>query len=239
QKPLEVARRSTFLEECLAYQPALWLRCAGCPARRSVWTAADGHSGSGHRTSFDRRLRRVSLDEQSSAPGRYRGRRRVPVAPRSHYAAVVTTAIVGAGVVALGAGAAFDDAKANPALTASGLDQELLERAEAAERVDRAERQSEGLNSSIAEAPETWLLPTPEFDVSSPYGERWGRLHGGVDLAVPLGTPVYAMNSGTVVLARWHGGYGYAVIIDHGNGEQTLYGHNSSLLVSEGQQVDA
>ncbi|HEY8472538.1 MAG TPA: M23 family metallopeptidase [Natronosporangium sp.] len=179
------------------------------------------------------------MDEQSSAPGRYRGRRRVPVAPRSHYAAVVTTAIVGAGVVALGAGAAFDDAKANPALTASGLDQELLERAEAAERVDRAERQSEGLNSSIAEAPETWLLPTPEFDVSSPYGERWGRLHGGVDLAVPLGTPVYAMNSGTVVLARWHGGYGYAVIIDHGNGEQTLYGHNSSLLVSEGQQVDA
>lgn len=180
------------------------------------------------------------MDEQSSPPGRYRGRRRVPVAPRSHYAAVVTTAIVGAGVVALGAGAAFDDAKAGEAqLAAAGLDDSLAERAEAAERASRAERQSEGLNSSIAEAPDTWLLPTTKYDLSSPFGERWGRLHAGVDLAVPLGTPVHSMNSGTVVLARWYAGYGYAVIIDHGGGVETLYGHNSSLLVTEGQTVDA
>jgi len=180
------------------------------------------------------------LDERSSPPSRYRGRRRVPVAPRSHYAAVVTTAIVGAGVVALGAGATFDDAKANPAeLAASGLDESLAERAEAAERASRAERQSEGLASSIAEAPDIWMLPATDYDLSSPFGERWGRLHAGVDLAVPLGAPVYAMHSGTVVVSRWDGGYGYAVMIDHGNGEQTLYGHNSSLLVSEGQEVEA
>lgn len=180
------------------------------------------------------------MDERSSPPSRYRGRRRVPVAPRSHYAAVVTTAIVGAGVVALGAGAAFDDAKANSAeLAASDLDDSLVERAEAAERASRAERQSEGLNSSIAEAPDIWMLPATDYDLSSPYGQRWGRLHAGVDLAVPLGTPVYAMHSGTVVLARWHQGYGYAVIIDHGDGVETLFGHNSSLLVSEGQTVEA
>jgi murein DD-endopeptidase MepM/ murein hydrolase activator NlpD len=147
---------------------------------------------------------------------------------------------VGAGVVALGAGAAFDDAKANPAeLASTEIDDSLLERAEAAERASRAERQSQGLNSSIAEAPDIWMLPTTDYSLSSPFGYRWGRAHEGTDLAADCGTPIYAAHAGTVVLARYNGGFGLAVFIDHGNGIQTVYGHSSELLVSEGQEVAA
>lgn len=181
------------------------------------------------------------MDERSSPPGRYRGRRRVPVAPRSHYAAVVTTAIVGAGVVALGAGAAFDDNKDDPTRLAAfgGVDDSLADRVEAAERASRAERQSGGLATSIAEAPDIWMLPVTDYTVSSSFGQRWGRLHAGVDLAAPLNTPIYAAHGGTVILGRYHGGYGNAVIIDHGDGTQTLYGHANELLVTEGQEVAA
>ncbi|MGE5507266.1 MAG: murein hydrolase activator EnvC family protein [Chitinophagales bacterium] len=81
--------------------------------------------------------------------------------------------------------------------------------------------------------------------VTSPYGWRvhpilrTKRYHSGYDIAVPYGTPVAAAASGTVILSGWVGGYGKAVIIDHGGGISTLYGHNSTLLVSEGQTVKA
>lgn len=180
------------------------------------------------------------MDERSS-PGRYRGRRRVPVAPRSRYAAVFTTALVGAGVVALGTGAAFQDAKLDQDRQAAlgGLNASLESRAEAAERASRAERNNGGLATSIAEAPDAWLLPMTDYTLSSEYGWRWGRMHAGIDLAAPQGTPIHAMHAGTVVLSGWYAGYGYAVIIDHGNGVQTLHGHTSQLLVSEGQEVAA
>jgi len=179
------------------------------------------------------------LDEESS-PGRYRGRRRAPVAPRSRYAAVFTTAVVGAGVVALGSGAAFEDAKLNRDQAAlSELAAAFESRAEAAERASRTDRSEGGLATSVAEAPDMWLLPLSDYSYSSSYGWRWGRMHNGIDLAAPQGTPVYAMHGGTVILSGWYAGYGYAVIIDHGDGVETLYAHNSQLLVSEGQEVSA
>lgn len=181
------------------------------------------------------------MDEDSS-PARYRGRRRVPAAPRSRYAAVVTSAVVGAGVVALGAGAGFDDAKLDPERLSSlgNLDTSALEgRAEAAERASRAEREG-GLATSIPQAaPDVWLLPMHNYSFTSSYGWRWGRMHNGIDLAAPQGAPIYAVHAGTVVLSRWHGGFGYAVVIDHGDGVETLYAHASELLVSEGQEVTA
>lgn len=61
--------------------------------------------------------------------------------------------------------------------------------------------------------------------------------HEGIDIANGKGTPIYASDGGTVKHAGWMGGYGYLVIIDHGNGYQTYYGHNSSLLVSVGDHV--
>jgi murein DD-endopeptidase MepM/ murein hydrolase activator NlpD len=73
--------------------------------------------------------------------------------------------------------------------------------------------------------------------VTSGFGMRWGRMHTGIDIAVPTGTPVHASASGTVVYASWMSGYGYLVAIDHGNGLATAYAHNSSLLVSVGQRI--
>lgn len=61
--------------------------------------------------------------------------------------------------------------------------------------------------------------------------------HRGLDIANGYGTTIYASDGGTVSHSGWMGGYGYLVIIDHGNGYQTYYGHNSSLLVSVGQHV--
>lgn len=72
---------------------------------------------------------------------------------------------------------------------------------------------------------------------TSPFGYRWGRLHGGIDIAVPVGTPVHASASGTVRIAGWVGGYGNYVCIDHGGSLSTCYGHNSRLGVSVGQKV--
>ena len=61
--------------------------------------------------------------------------------------------------------------------------------------------------------------------------------HGAIDIANSYGTPIYASDGGTVIASGWQGGLGYAVTIDHGNGFQTIYGHNSSLLVKAGDHV--
>ena len=61
--------------------------------------------------------------------------------------------------------------------------------------------------------------------------------HEGIDIANSYGTAIYAADGGTVSYSGWRSGFGYLVIIDHGNGYQTYYGHNSSLLVSTGEHV--
>ena len=178
----------------------------------------------------------------SSEPDRYRGRRRVPTPPRARYAAVVTSAFVGAGIVALGAGATLPDAKTvNPnALSDLENASAASELAERGEDVDRSSRDDErGLTTSMnQQKPDVWLLPVRNYRYTSPYGMRWGKLHAGVDLAVPEGTPVRAVHSGTVTLARWYGGYGNAIIINHGNGVWTVYMHQSSFALQSGW-VDA
>lgn len=74
-------------------------------------------------------------------------------------------------------------------------------------------------------------------ELSSPYGYRWGRLHSGIDIANDDGAPVRASRSGRVTFAGWWGGYGYTVVIDHGQGLSTLYGHLSEYLVAAGEYV--
>ncbi len=75
--------------------------------------------------------------------------------------------------------------------------------------------------------------------VTSRFGARWGRSHKGLDIGAPKGTPIKAAASGTVTVAQYgySGGYGNYVMISHGNGIQTLYGHCNSLNVSVGQSV--
>lgn len=63
------------------------------------------------------------------------------------------------------------------------------------------------------------------------------KLHTGVDIAAPTGTSIAAAGDGEVIMSGWMGPYGYAVVIDHGGGVSTLYGHCSKLLVKVGQQI--
>ncbi len=79
-----------------------------------------------------------------------------------------------------------------------------------------------------------WPVSGP---VTSYFGWRWGRMHEGIDIAVPTGTAVVAAASGQVVYAGWMGGYGNLVLIDHGGGLATAYGHNSGFAVGGGQSV--
>lgn len=72
-----------------------------------------------------------------------------------------------------------------------------------------------------------------------PFGSGRFAFHRGTDIAVPVGTPVHATRGGRVVFAGVHGGHGNTVIIEHGNGERTLYGHNSSVAVRRGERVAA
>lgn len=73
--------------------------------------------------------------------------------------------------------------------------------------------------------------------ITSRYGRRWREFHTGLDIAVPRGTGVKAADGGVVSFAGWNGGYGLCVMIKHGNGYQTLYGHMSKLNVRSGQKV--
>lgn len=91
----------------------------------------------------------------------------------------------------------------------------------------------------------TW--PVPGYPISSIPGNTFGyrvhpiyhdwRLHTGIDIAAPTGSTFIAAESGTVIIANWYGGYGNCVVIDHGGGISTLYGHGSAILVSKGQYV--
>jgi murein DD-endopeptidase MepM/ murein hydrolase activator NlpD len=97
-----------------------------------------------------------------------------------------------------------------------------------------------GKEEYLPEAPnrfEGYMWPA-QGTLTSGYGWRWGRMHQGVDIAGPVGTPIYAAAPGVVVKSGWNsGGYGNLVDIRHPDGSMTRYAHNSRLLVSEGQEV--
>lgn len=75
-------------------------------------------------------------------------------------------------------------------------------------------------------------------NITSYYGYRRGSFHTGLDIDGDTGDPYTAAASGKVVAAGWDGGYGNMILIDHGNGVMTRYGHSSKLLVSVGQYVN-
>jgi murein DD-endopeptidase MepM/ murein hydrolase activator NlpD len=80
----------------------------------------------------------------------------------------------------------------------------------------------------------TWPVAGP---ITSPFGMRWGRMHEGIDIGAAYGTPIHAAAGGRVIFSGWMSGYGNFVIIDHGGGLATAYGHQSAIAVSNGQDV--
>lgn len=98
---------------------------------------------------------------------------------------------------------------------------------------------SKGVNTSAAkiELGISLIRPT-SGTITSRFGSRWGRLHSGLDIGAPKGTPIYAAAGGTVTYSGYNNsGYGNYIIISHGNGIQTLYAHCSELNVTAGTTV--
>ena len=119
----------------------------------------------------------------------------------------------------------------------------LARRAEAAAAAAAASRSSAAAPSAgapAAAAPSTggWAWPA-NGTITSGYGYRWGRMHEGIDIAAPMGAPVYAASAGTVTFSGVMGGYGNIILIDHGGGVTTAYAHQSELLVGSGTAVSA
>lgn len=83
-----------------------------------------------------------------------------------------------------------------------------------------------------------WPLPIARSaEVTSRYGPRDRRHHDGLDIDGVTGDPVHAARDGVVSFSGWMNGYGHTVVLDHGGGVTTLYGHNASLAVRAGQRV--
>jgi murein DD-endopeptidase MepM/ murein hydrolase activator NlpD len=105
-------------------------------------------------------------------------------------------------------------------------------------RIQAAQASSPPPSSGSTSAPSSsgliWPVSGP---VTSPFGMRWGRMHQGIDIGVPYGTPIHAAAAGTVIYCGWMEGYGNLVVIDHHNTLATAYAHQSSIAVQCGQDV--
>ena len=132
-------------------------------------------------------------------------------------------------------------------LNAATYERETAERAyreliETSRQIEQLIKRIQSGDKNIGGSTGTMTWPA-EGEVTSPFGWRvhpiFGtqRLHTGIDIGADYGDAIRAADGGVVIHADWMGGYGNAVIIDHGNGISTLYAHNSQLLVSEGQTV--
>ncbi len=120
----------------------------------------------------------------------------------------------------------------------------IQERAREIEAARLAARRAAGITGPIAPStgPGTFSWPV-SGTITSPFGWRSNpfggspEFHQGLDIAAPTGTTVVAAAAGTVILAKWYGGYGNYILIDHGGGYSTGYGHLSAIYVSNGQTV--
>lgn len=120
------------------------------------------------------------------------------------------------------------------------LEKALDELEETSRRIEEELKRRQQEEAALGTGTMIWPV---EGRISSPFGVRFhpilkkNRFHNGIDIAIPTGTPVKAADSGKVLMSKWNGGYGYFIAIDHGKGLSTAYGHNSRLLVKEGETV--
>ncbi len=127
-------------------------------------------------------------------------------------------------------------------------DRQALEAAESqlaqdSQNISTLIQQKVGIRSGITFRGTGQFLFPAAGEITSSFGWRmhpilgYERFHSGMDFGSEYGSAIYAAEAGVVVFAGWYGGYGNAVILDHGNGLTTLYAHSSELYVSEGQAV--
>ena len=124
----------------------------------------------------------------------------------------------------------------------SALKKEEEELQAEADRLSAEIRKMINTNTTYVGGTFTWPCPASSY-ISGSYGNRLHPIlkswifHTGTDIGCASGKDIVAAASGTVIMAQWYGGYGNCVMIDHGGGIVTLYGHASSLCVSQGQSV--
>lgn len=118
---------------------------------------------------------------------------------------------------------------------------EVPERQKYALKFFKGIKVSEGTGEGDGKTVGNWMVPVKRSYYVNNYGEygahRDYETHPGIDMAAPVGTPIYAANGGTVILAQMWGGYGNCVRIKHSGGLVSLYGHGSRILVKSGQKV--
>jgi murein DD-endopeptidase MepM/ murein hydrolase activator NlpD len=124
-------------------------------------------------------------------------------------------------------------------VAARAVDAQRIARAAERKALAKKKAQAAALKKAEAErqAREKWMPAIAGAAFTSGYGWRWGRMHEGNDFGTPVGTPVDAMSTGTVIFAGWEGGYGNKVEIEYWDGTVSVYGHLSVIQVSTGEQV--
>lgn len=191
-------------------------------------------------------------------PRNYRGSHRASVDPKTRYTIAVSTALVGAGAIAFGAGSALPQPSSGTAsatlsgstLTGSQADASAP-KAGPSPTATQTSPPSQGRAAVLTEdgaqrrtaapAPEKlpdWVSPANGY-ISSTFGLRFGgaEFHQGLDIAGPTGSPIRAAAAGEVVISGFEGGYGNLVGIEHDDGVVTYYAHNSRLVASVGEEV--
>lgn len=116
-----------------------------------------------------------------------------------------------------------------------------LSAAEARQRVSSTRATRARQVALLEAARPKWVLPMPagSYRITSTFGPRWGVQHGGLDMAAPAGTPVFAAGDGVVLEPVGTSGFGNVVVVRHADGEVSIYGHNSKVLVEPGERVKA
>ncbi len=101
-------------------------------------------------------------------------------------------------------------------------------------QIRAAQAGSDGPTATPSSAGLIWPVSGP---ITSPFGWRWGRMHTGIDIGVPTGTPIHAAAAGKVIYCGWESGYGNLVVLDNGGNLATAYAHQSAIAVTCGQDV--
>ncbi|GAA1685160.1 hypothetical protein GCM10009830_35680 [Glycomyces endophyticus] len=207
----------------------------------------------------------VPIRRHAARPHRTRGQHRASWAAelspllagtQRRYTAVVGSAVAGASIVAMATAsgmpsgdepapsravndiAALAAEASVPEGTASGS-VEGAAASPAAATADDAAQSSRATPVTAQDAQIQWRPMLDQITITSLFGQRWGRNHNGVDFDAETGDAVYAAYPGTVKHAGWESGFGNLVIIDHGDGVETYYAHNSAISVGPGEWVDA